>query len=219
MTTADPGSDDVLRLVGEVAGRRVLELGLGDGSRATGLATRGATVIGVDVDPGAVAAASAAATAAEARIELHRVADLADLAFLRADSVDLALSAEGLGGHPDLARVCRQVHRVLRPGGVFVLALPHPAALCVTQETAGPATAEGEPALRLRVTRSYFDATPLPVPGADPATVARPRTVAEAFGALRTAGFRPDVLVEVPAAPPASLLPAVMLWRARKEGA
>ena len=31
----------------------------------------------------------------------------------------------------DLDRVFRQVHRVMRPGGQFLLSVPHPAALCV----------------------------------------------------------------------------------------
>lgn len=205
-------ADELLHLLGETTGRRVLELGLADGARAVALAGRGATVIGVDVDEAAVQAAAAAAAAAEVRIELHRVADLADLAFLRADSVDAALSVDGLAGHPDLARVCRQVHRVLRAGGCFLLTLPHPMACCVSPEP--------HPGGRLAVTGSYFDTAPQhrPGPGGTPVVV-RPRTFAEAFSTLRSAGFRPDHLLELPAPAGGPPFPEVVVWRARKEGA
>lgn len=209
--------DDLLRLLGETAGRRVLELGLGDGARAVTLAGRGATVIGVDVDEGAVRAAAVAAAAAEVRVEVHRVDDLADLAFLRADSVDAALAVDALAAHPDLARVCRQVHRVLRAGGCFLLTLPHPLACCLGPDPQGPAE-------RVVPMRSYFDTTPLHRPGpGGVAPVVRPRTFAEVFTTLRSTGFRLDHLVELPAAtdPPSGgpVLPELVVWRARKEGA
>ena len=62
----------------------------------------------------------------EVRVEL-RSGDLADLAFLRADSIDLVFSAYAFGYVEDLNRVFRQVHRVLKVGAPLVFSLPHPA--------------------------------------------------------------------------------------------
>ena len=60
------------------------------------------------------------------KVELHH-GDLHELAWLRADGIDMALSAYGLATVTDLPRVLRQVHRVLRQEAPLVLSLPHPA--------------------------------------------------------------------------------------------
>src|SRR6478735_2617833 len=105
-------NDAVVRLLGPVKGKRVLELGCGTGDTAVRFAREGATVIGVDSSADRIAAARAAAEVAEVRLEL-RAGDLADLAFLRADSIDMAYSQGALAPVADLDRLFRQVHRVL----------------------------------------------------------------------------------------------------------
>lgn len=119
------GSEHV-RLIGHPAGKRVLELGCGRRSAAVDLALQGAKVIAVDSDADRLAAVRAKAEAQEARVELHQ-GDLADLAFLRADTIDAIYSEGGLDQVIDLPRVFRQAHRVLRPEAPLVFSLPHPA--------------------------------------------------------------------------------------------
>ena len=51
------------------------------------------------------------------------------LAFLRADSMDLAFSAFAIAEVDDIARVFRQVQRVLKPNAPFVFSFEHPMAL------------------------------------------------------------------------------------------
>jgi SAM-dependent methyltransferase len=63
---------------------------------------------------------------ADANVELEQV-DLADLAFIRADTVDAAYADSPLRRVDDLDRVFRQVHRVLRSDAPLVVAVPHPA--------------------------------------------------------------------------------------------
>lgn len=123
------GPDLERRLVGEPGGKRILELGCGAGHAAVGLARRGARVIAVDADVAQLAAARTLALRHEVTIEFHQ-ARPAELAFLAADRIDLALSITSLSLQPDLDRVFRQVHRVVRPAGHFVVAVPHPGALC-----------------------------------------------------------------------------------------
>jgi SAM-dependent methyltransferase len=199
------------RLLGDVTRKRVLELGCGDGSRAVTLAKRGATVIAVDPDGSAVRATAQRAEAAEVRIELH-TGDLADLAFLRGDSVDIAFADGSLAALADLGRVLRQVQRVLRAGAWFAFSLPHPFAGCVAID------AEPDGSLPLAtpsVERSYFDDD---VPHG---AAVHPHRIADVFGLLGRVGFRVDTLLEPE--PPASargraLLPDTVIWRARKVG-
>ena len=114
-----------VKLIGHVAGKRVLELGCGRGSVAVDLARQGARVIAVDADSDRLAALRREAEREETKVELHH-GDLADLAFLRADTIDAVFSDGALADVADLSRVFRQAHRVLRPDGPLVVALPHP---------------------------------------------------------------------------------------------
>jgi SAM-dependent methyltransferase len=124
------------RLLGDVTGRRILELGCGQGHTAVGLARRGARVIAIDDAGDQLRAARALASREEVTIEFHQ-ARPAELAFLPADHVDLAIAVTSLSFVQDLDRVFRQVHRVVGPSGHFVFSVPHPAALCADPNDPG----------------------------------------------------------------------------------
>ncbi len=126
---AGTGPDTDHRLLGEVSGRRVLELGCGAGHAAVGLAARGARVTAVDGDVLQINMARTLASHQEVTVEFHQ-AEPAELAFMRADQVDLVISVSSLSFTADLDRVMRQAHRVLCPGGHIALSVPHPASLC-----------------------------------------------------------------------------------------
>ncbi len=183
-----------LRLLGDVKAKRVLVLGSGDGQAAAALAAQGAVTIGVEPSEDRLAAARAHAEEAEAHVE-WRHGDLADLAFLRADSIDLAVSIGTVVEVEDLARLFRQVQRVLRPSTPFVFSYPHPFAACLGGDG--------------RVVRSYLGDSP----GATPEVP----TVSSVFTELHRAGFRVDVVAE-PAPSDGGRLPVTIVWRARKEG-
>lgn len=123
------GDDVDRRLIGDARSKRVLDLGCGAGHTAVGLARRGARVIATDDDPGQLFAARALAQTQSVSVEFHE-AGPAELAFIRADQIDIAVSVWALSLVDDLDRVFRQVHRVLRPNGHLIVALPHPALLC-----------------------------------------------------------------------------------------
>lgn len=210
-------NDAVVRLLGAVKGKRVLELGCGRGEAAIQFVQQGATVIGVDSSSEHIAGARAVAEAAEVRLELH-AGDLADLAFLRADSVDVAFSDGALAQIADLGRLFRQVHRVLRHGAAFVFSLPHPVALGTEVE---PSPEGSLPLGRTYVSRSYFDTSPVDV-GTDGQSVLLTRhTLSDVFTGLTRTGFRVDTLLEPePSRAPGgrALLPTTVVWRGRKEG-
>ena len=116
----DVPREDTLRLLGNVDGKRILDLGCGAGHNAIALARHGAKVIGVDESSEQVAEARAACEREQVRVELHH-APLAELAFIRADTIDAVLSVWGLAPVDDIDRVFRQVDRVLRPEHPLVL--------------------------------------------------------------------------------------------------
>ena len=115
------GSDVDRRLIGDARGKRVLDLGCGAGHTAVGLAERGARVIATDNDPGQLFSARALAQRSSVTVEFHE-AGPAELAFIRADQIDIAVSVWALSLVDDLDRVFRQVHRVLRPNAHLIVA-------------------------------------------------------------------------------------------------
>lgn len=210
-------TEEALRLCGNVRGKRVLDLGSGAGENAVTFAQQGAHVTAIDASAAMLALGKALAARAEVRIEWHQ-GDVAELAFLRADSIDLAFSSGVLAHVEDVDRLFRQVHRVLRPGAAFVCASEHPMALCVGRDDAGPGAL---PLGRLEVRRSYFDPGPATVVHEGEQLTVWPRTIAAIYSALHRAGFRVDVLLEpepVHSADPGPAVPDTLVWRARKEG-
>lgn len=137
-------------LLGEPAGRHVLEVGCGSAPCARWLAAQGARVIGVDLSAGMLRHAVQAAHETGISVPLVQ-ADAARLPFTDS-SFDLACSA--FGAVPfvaDSAVVMREVARVLRPGGLWVFAVTHPLRWIFPDDP-------GEAGLT--VAQSYFDRTP-----------------------------------------------------------
>lgn len=204
----DVPREDALKLLGHVDGKRVLDLGCGTGHNAIALARQGAKVIAVDESSDQIADARATAEREQVKVELHH-APLAELAFIRADTIDAALSVWGLVPVEDIDRVFRQVDRVLRPEHPLVLSMPHPAYALIDAD---------DPERRVR--RSYWDASM--------ADGIVPRTIGALFTALGRANFRVDTVLEPQPATggPRSAawhdhmryVPSTLIIRARKQG-
>ena len=155
------GTETEYRLLGPVTGKRVLDLGCGGGQNVIAFVKQGAIAIGVDVSVEQLAFARRLTEQEEVRAELKH-GDMAELAFQRADSVDIVFSAFSMQYVPDLNRVFRQVHRVLKPQGTFVFSVPHPAA-AMTNETSSVIKNDQlslEPEA-ITIQRSYFEQRPL----------------------------------------------------------
>jgi SAM-dependent methyltransferase len=206
-----------LRLCGDVKGKRVLDLGCGAGENSLVFAKQGAHTIALDTSAAQLALARNLAEVEETRVEWHE-SDAADLAFLRADSIDLAFSAGMLAEVEDVDRLFRQVHRVLRPGSAFVFSYEHPLSMCIGREVEQPG---GLPLGDRSVRRSYFDLGPIEVERDGEKFTLFPRTIADVFSALHRAGYRVDALLEpepLQSADPGPAVPTTVIWRARKEG-
>lgn len=168
-----------------VAGKAYVELGCGGGQGTVGTAERGTeTAVGVDLS-------------GEQLRHARKLRDLygADARFLEADvthlpladdSVDVAASVAAFQMVDPLDRALEEAHRVLRDGGVFVLAVPHPVYEALDAETE---TFE----------RGYFDAGPRRITideSYDSELVVFDRTVADLHNALVEAGFGVRRLLE-----------------------
>ncbi|GAA3268169.1 class I SAM-dependent methyltransferase [Dactylosporangium vinaceum] len=112
-------------LLGDVRGRRVLEIGCGAASCSRWLKTQGATVVAADLSAGMLRHAQAGATRSGVQIPLLQ-ADASALPF--ADGAfDIVCTAFGaIPFVADSARVMREVYRVLRPGGRWAFSITHP---------------------------------------------------------------------------------------------
>ena len=175
-------------LLGEVAGRRVLEVGCGAAQCGRWLASRGAIVIALDLSAGQLAHAQRLSAATGIDVPLVQ-ADASRLP-VRAGSMDLACSA--FGAVPfvaDSAAVMREVARVLRPGGRWVFSVTHPISWCFPDDP-GPRG--------LKVRESYFDRTPYVEVDASGAAsyVEHHRTMGDRIREIVAAGLVLDDLIE-----------------------
>ena len=100
-------------------GTRALDLGAGGGALTSALLARGCRVTAVDAAPAMVAKLSRLHPAAEARTMDAARLDFPDASF------DLVTAGFVIHLLDDPAAAMAEVHRVLRPGGVFSFSTPH----------------------------------------------------------------------------------------------
>ena len=119
-----PGERE-LGLLGDVANKRVIEIGCGGGQNSIALTIRGATCVGIDPSPAQIA--HARRLALENGVDVQFVEGVAeDLSAFPDCHFDIALSSHAFGYVTDLRRAYDEAWRVLRPGGLFVFCLTHP---------------------------------------------------------------------------------------------
>lgn len=175
-------------LLGDVRGRRVLEVGCGSAPCARYLAREGARVVAFDVSAGMLRHARSAAARTGISVPLVQ-ADVCELPFGTA-SFDLAFSAYGaIPFVADSAGAMREVARVLRPGGRWVFAVTHPMRWAFPDDP-------GERGLT--VFQSYFDRSPYVEVDEQgvPAYVEHHRTLGDRIREIVAAGLTLVDLVE-----------------------
>jgi len=212
----DIGTEADFRLLGNLAGKRVLELGCGGAQCSIAFAKQGATAIGVDSSTEQLAFAKRLCDREGVRVELHH-GDLADLAFVRG-GIDLVFSAYAFGYVDDLNRVFRQCHRVLKEGSPLVFSMPHPFYNVIDDVAEEP----------FLIRRAYFDRSPIDFEWNGVWFTEFQHTISDVFTGLARANFRVDTILEpepLPSGPrsmhwrePFKMVPRTLVVRARKEG-
>jgi SAM-dependent methyltransferase len=108
-------------LLGDARGKTVLDLGCGSGENLIPLVTRGANVMGMDISPDLIELARQRLGnyGLDATLEVRSAYETA----LPDESLDVVFSV-ALMHHLELPPVCAEIHRILRPGGLFILKEP-----------------------------------------------------------------------------------------------
>lgn len=180
--------ESAARLLGDVRGREVLEVGCGAAQCSRWLLAAGAHPVAFDLSRGQLIEAVRLARSTGLVVPLVQ-ADAGRLPF-RDESFDLACSAYGAVPFvADSATVMTEVARVLRPGGLWVFSTTHPFRWCFRDDP-GP---DG-----LVVESSYFDRRAyVEQDGRGRATyVEHHRTVGDRVREIVAAGLVVDDIVE-----------------------
>ena len=110
----------MLRLAGDLQGRRILDVGCGDGTLALACRESGAALVaGLDLDARMITRAAAFAAQRRATID-YTVGRAGTLPFCDR-SFDVVVSVAMLTFVPEADRVIGEMARVLRPGGRLVM--------------------------------------------------------------------------------------------------
>jgi SAM-dependent methyltransferase len=182
-------------LIGPAGGRTICALGVSDGMAALALAAMGARV--TVADPSQSLLDMLMIRARVIGVELDFVqTDLYDLAAIRNETFEIAYAPQATRQLEDISRFYAEVHRILSPGGRFIVNEYHPVRRIWKQEPGHP-----------RAQCSYFDRRRvreeeelIPDPNAPGVNLGKfdfSWTVADHFGALVAAGFRVTALEEV----------------------
>ncbi len=111
---------------GDVVGKRLIDLGCGQGAFSRRLADAGAKVTGADISAQQIEKAEAHERYRPLGIAYHRL-DVTTLADRwDAHAFDLATACMALNDMPDATGVLAAVRHVLVPAGRFVFSVPHP---------------------------------------------------------------------------------------------
>jgi len=176
------------RLLGDVAGRDVLEVGCGGAQCSRWLVTQGARVAAFDLSAGQLARARLLNRRTGVVVPLVQ-ADATRLPFAD-EAFDLACSAYGAVPFvADSAAVMREVARVLRPGGRWVFSTTHPFRWCFRDDPGAGG---------LVVEDSYFDRRAYVEQTDDGVAtyVEHHRTIGDRISEIVAAGLLVDGLVE-----------------------
>ena len=147
----EPVAAAVLELAGDLAGRRVCDLGCGQGLLARRMAQLEATVVGVDISTKLLQIAEREEAADPLGIE-YLDDDACELSRLEDDSFDGVVCNWALLDIANLDACLEAVERVLRPGGWLVFSITHPCFL--TRDFAWKDEAEETSVARL--VQGYF---------------------------------------------------------------
>jgi ubiquinone/menaquinone biosynthesis C-methylase UbiE len=198
------------RMIGNVKGKRVLDLSCGEGYNTRILAKRGARVVGVDFSEKMVKLASQKEKKEKLGIT-YRVSDATDLKEFKNECFDIVTCMMALMDIERYDDAISEVGRVLKKNGRFVFSITHPCfdfdaktggqPLAEWKYEEGTESTEEKKALHLEV-KNYFGFTKSEILW-DMKRLAKPfkttsfhRTLTDYFQALHKNGFLVARLVE-----------------------
>lgn len=118
-TTYEPGFNEAKRIFGDLSGKVTLDFGSGAGRTAQLLSSMGAQkIVGVDHNKSMI---DEAKKIQDKKLEFIQIDQTIPF---EANTFDIALSAHvfvEVSSIEEMAQICSEVYRVLKPGGIFVI--------------------------------------------------------------------------------------------------
>jgi len=149
-----PENRFILKQLGDITGKKMLDLGCGAGENSVYFALKGAECTATDFSPGMVEKALELAAANGVQIE-GRTVDAMNL-DIPDNSFDIVYAANLLHHLPNPELALREMHRVLKPGGkaCFWDPLKHNPVINVYRRIATDVRTEDETPLNITIARS-----------------------------------------------------------------
>jgi len=114
-----------LNLLGNVEGKKIVELGCGAAENSITLAKKGGICTGVDMSSEQLKIAKNLILENKVKIELIE-GDIENLTMFDNGIFDIALSIFALDWMQDLFTAFKEAYRILKPNGIFVFSTQHP---------------------------------------------------------------------------------------------
>src|SRR3989344_7931321 len=116
-----------LRLLGNLKGKTVLEIGCGGAQCGIAMAKEGAKITGIDLSEKQLELARTLSKKHKTDIKFIQ-GDITNLSMIKSDSQDIVFSAWAFQylSEKQLVSCFKEVKRVLKKGGIFVFSLEHP---------------------------------------------------------------------------------------------
>lgn len=116
----------VEKLLGDVAGKKLLDAGSGEGYLARHYAKQGADVVAIDLSQRLIDTSEQISETEEVKVD-YRVDNVCFIESVPNNEFDIVLSNLVLLNVPSLDDAISEFHRVLKVGGVLVFSIVHPA--------------------------------------------------------------------------------------------
>jgi ubiquinone/menaquinone biosynthesis C-methylase UbiE len=129
-----PPAEKDLKLLGEIAGRKILVLGSGSGKSSIGLAKQGADVTAIDISSVQIKKSQALA-AKQGTTVTFLTASFNDLSGFNDAQFDSVFSSYALQYTDQLDKVFGHVARLLKPEGRFGFSVDHPDYMALDHDT------------------------------------------------------------------------------------
>ena len=176
-----------LRLLGNVKGKNILEIGCGGGQCSIAFAMHGAKCTGLDLSKEQIKHAEELAKKNKVSVEFLKQ-DIQSLKGFKSHSYDIVFSAFALQYVPDLTKCFKEVARVLKKGGLFVFSFDHPFYTSLSPKT-------------LRIDKYYnksgrYAETETWSDGSRHKFVMYRRKISEIYDSLLEAGFYVEKIIE-----------------------
>ena len=178
-------SEEQCRLFGDVSGKKMLEIGCGNGQSLRYLGDRGASELwGVDLSEKQIEKAKQHLTACGLSAKLI-CSPMEEACGMPSNYFDVVYSIYAIGWTTDLEGTFRRIASYLKRGGMFIFSWSHPIHKCVVTDENG-----------FRFKKSYFDESWYSVPLDEGELILSDRKLSTYINALAKAGFVIEQMIE-----------------------